>query len=113
MKLKLLATAALASTMAIGGAMAQNSGGEDGDIQPDYASEQEQMMYQENTDMMAPFFTDESMTELKSEDEVKSAFDAMGADSQAQMKSACENAQSDRGSYGSVTVSLCEQVGAM
>lgn len=113
MKFKLLATAALASTMAIGGAMAQNSGGQDGDIQPDYASDQEQTMYQDNSEMMAPFFTDDSMSELKPEDDVKATFEAMGAESQAAMKSACENAQSDRGSYGSVTVSLCEQVGAM
>jgi hypothetical protein len=131
MNTKLLTTAAIAVFLATGGAMAQTSGGASGGAMsggtpatdigdtagqagaPNYASDDEKMMYQENSEMLAPFFTDESMTTLKSDDEVKSAFEAMGAEDQSQMKSACERAMSKRGSYGSVTAGLCSQVGAM
>lgn len=125
MKMKILSAAAFAVLMATGGAMAQTSSGtmssgdtmkQDQNAQaqaPSYASDDEKMMYQDNKEMMAPFFTDDSMTTLKSDAEVKSAFDAMGAEDQSQMKSACERAMAKRGSYGSVTSGLCQQVGAM
>ena len=121
MNTKLLATAAIAAFLTAGSAMAQTSGATASDSAstatqadaPDYASDDEKMMYTDNKDMMAAFFTDESMTTLKSDEEVKTAFDAMGAEDQAQMKSACERAMNNRGSYGTVTAGLCQQIGAM
>lgn len=59
------------------------------------------------------FFTDDSMTTMKSDAEVAAAFQAMGADDQAAAKSACEAVQNDRGSHGSVTIALCQQIGAL
>lgn len=79
----------------------------------EYKSDDEQSMYEDMSDQMAGFFTDDSMTSLKSDEEVKKTFQAMGADDQAGMKTACERAMSNRGSYGTVTVGLCQQIGAL
>ena len=85
--------------------------GAQGTESPTYASEEERMLYEDNRAMMGQFFTDESMATVRSDAEVKAAFEAMGADDQASMKSACEKAAQNRGSYGSVTVGLCQQAG--
>ncbi len=71
------------------------------------------MMYEENMDAMGVFFTDDTMQTLKSEDEIKTAFEAMDSEGQAGMKSACQKAAEDRGSYGTVTNALCDQIMAM
>lgn len=117
MKLKLLTTAAVAACIGIGSAVAQEarsgSGGQEGQVEAQYASEQERTFYEEQGEMLRPFFADESMTQLRSEEEVQSAFDAMDAESRTAMETACERAQRNRGSYGSVTLSLCEQVGLL
>lgn len=68
--------------------------------------------YSDNA-MFSGFFTDDSMSTMKSEAEVKAAFQAMGADDQAAAKSACDAVQNDRGSHGSVTVALCQQIGQL
>ncbi len=75
-----------------------------------YKSDDEKMMYEKNAKMMRPFFTDDSMTKMKSPEDVKKTFAAMDADSQAGMKSACQTAGEKRGSYGSVTVALCSAI---
>lgn len=74
-----------------------------------YASDDEKMMYEQNS-YLRDFFTDDSMQTMKSDDEVKAAFSAMGAENQAGMKAACERVDQQRGSYGSVTQALCQQV---
>lgn len=89
---------------------AEQSGAQ-GTANPAYASDDERMLYENNRAMMSGFFTDETMMTPKSDAEVKSAFEAMGADDQASMKRACEQAMQNRGSYGSVTISLCQQAG--
>ena len=81
---------------------------EEGGMQ--YKSDAEKMMWEKNSSMMAPFFTDNSMKTMKSDADVKAAFAAMDADNQKEMKTACEKAMEDRASYGNVTTSLCTQV---
>jgi hypothetical protein len=78
-----------------------------------YKSDEEKMMYQDNAKMMRPFFKDEAMTELKSKSEIQETFNAMDSASQAGMKSSCEKAGEKRGSYGSVTSTLCSSIGVM
>lgn len=102
MTLKSLGTACIVFAILTGSALAQQA--------PSFASDDEKMMYETNKDMMGGFFTDETMTSLKTDDELKSAFSAMDAASQAGMKSACEKAAANRGSYGTVTVALCDSV---
>lgn len=126
MSIKLLTAAALALSLAAGTAVAQTATGSSNDAAttgtgqastnpsaegPEWTSDQERMMYEENATMMSGFFTDETMTTLKPEAELKANFEAMGADDQAAMKSACERAKSSRDAYGSVTASLCQQAG--
>lgn len=81
--------------------------------QPNFASDDERMMYEQNMTSMGGFFTDETMSTLRTEDEVRSTFSAMDAESQAGMKTACQRAMENRGSYGTVTTTLCQHVGAM
>ncbi len=107
-------TAPAAGT-ATGGAMTTDTqaeqSGSQGTANPAYASEDERMMYENNRAMMSGFFTDETMATAKSDAEVKSAFEAMGADDKASMKRACDQVSQNRGSYGSVTIGLCQQAG--
>jgi hypothetical protein len=116
MNLKTIATASAAFLMLAGASLAQTAsqGQAKGPVgTPKFASEAEQMMYEQNMNTMSGFFTDESMAELRPDADVKSQFEAMGADDRAGMKSACERAMMDRGSYGTVTTTLCTQVMAM
>lgn len=106
MTFKTIATASMAFALFAGSAFAQQAPAGT----PPFTSQEEQMMYESNRDTMAGFFTDETMTTLKSDDEVASTFSAMDAESQAGMKSACEKAAENRGSYGTVTVALCDSV---
>lgn len=112
MNLKTLTMTGIAVCFASGMAFAQEQPGDSPEVSA-FTSENEQMMYEENSGMLAPFFTDETWTTLRSDEEVQSAFEAMGADDQAGMRAACERALEEEGSYGAVTVSLCQQVGAL
>jgi hypothetical protein len=137
MKLKLLTATALALSLAAAPvAFAQSGGsigsGTTGDAsgesnQPTVKTDQgttsstgtnegmtdaDKKFYTDNT-TMSGFFTDDSMGTMKSEAEVKAAFEAMGAEDQAGVKSACEAVQNDRGSHGPVTIALCQQIGQL
>jgi hypothetical protein len=133
MKLKLLTAAALALSLAAAPvAFAQSGTSATGDAsgdsnQPAVKTDQgttsstgategmtdaDRKFYTDNA-MFSSFFTDDSMATMKSEAEVQAAFQAMGADDQAGAKAACEAVQNDRGSHGSVTIALCQQIGAL
>jgi hypothetical protein len=116
MNLKTIATASAALMMLTGASFAQQApAGTAPSAQgtPVFASDAEKAMYESNMQSMGGFFTDGTMSTLKSDDEVKSTFSAMDADSQAGMKDACNKAMEDRGSYGTVTTALCQQVMGM
>jgi hypothetical protein len=134
MKLKLLTAAALAFSLAAAPvAFAQSGSSATGDAsgdsnQPTVKTDEgktasttganegmtdaDKKFYTEN-EMFSGFFTDDSMTTVKSEAEVAAAFQAMGADDRAEAKAACDAVQNDRGSHGSVTIALCQQIGAL
>ena len=84
-----------------------------GDNGRTYQSNDEKMMYDQDGSMMKNFFTDDSMTTMKSDDDMKKAYEGLGPDSQAQLKSDCRRAGEKRGSYGNVTMSLCDKIGKM
>jgi hypothetical protein len=109
MKFKTIAAASAALFMFTGASMAQQAP----QGTPPFASESEKAMYEENKAAMSGFFTDDTMSTLKPDADVKATFEAMDAESQAGMKSACEKAMQDRGSYGTVTTALCQQVMAI
>ena len=104
MTFKTVAATSFAIAMLAGSAFAQEA------ATPKFNTDAEKQMYTSNQTIMKNFFTDETYSTLKSDDEVKSAFGAMDATSQAGMKAACEKAAADRGSYGTVTNSLCDSV---
>ncbi|GLS30948.1 hypothetical protein SAMN04488498_11426 [Mesorhizobium albiziae] len=83
MKLMIISAGVLALGLSAGVAMAQtsSSGGTDAaaSILTDAAT-------------MKPFFSDEAMATMKSDEEVKAAFNALPAEQQKQMKSECQNA---------------------
>lgn len=138
MKLKLLTAAALALSLASAPVAFAQSGGSDGGAsatgdasgqsnQPATKTDEgttsstntnegmtdaDKKFYSENT-TFSGFFTDDSMGTVKSEEEVAAAFKAAGAEDQAGMKAACDAVQNDRGSHGSVTIALCQQIGAL
>lgn len=108
--LLLLAGTALAQTQPTAPGAAEKSGSGPS-IQ--WTSDQEKMMYESNRDALAGFFTDDTMATLKSDAEVKQTFSALDMNTQGEIKKACDDAMSNRGSYGTVTTTLCTQVGAM
>lgn len=115
MKLKLLAAAALAAGMISGPVLAQTApeNPETQELRTDFTSDDERMLYEENMAVMTPFFTDETFGTLRTDEEVAEAFSAMGAEDQAAMRSACERANENPGSYGPVTAGLCAQIGEL
>jgi len=115
MNLKTLATTTMALCFVAGAAFAQATGGAAGttdkggsgtNIAP-FASEQEKMMYDENKDMLSGFFTDDTMTTLRSDDEIGQSFAAMDPDKQKGLRAACQTAMDDKDSYNDTTASLC------
>jgi len=75
-----------------------------------WQSDEERMMYENDRDRYAPFFNDD-WSEYRSDEEIRSAFEAMGVDDQAGVREACERAALNPGSYGTVTNGLCGVVG--
>jgi hypothetical protein len=78
-----------------------------------YKSDDEKMMYQKNVDMMGPFFTDKSMSKLKSKKQIKKVYTSMDSQSQEALKKSCEATKGQRGSYGTMTMTLCQDIGTM
>lgn len=116
MTFKTIVTASAALLMLTGASLAQQAPtGTAPTAQgaPVFASDTEKAMYESNMKSMGGFFTDGTMSTLKTDAEVKETFAAMDADSQAGMKDACNKAMEDRGSYGTVTTTLCQQVMGM
>jgi hypothetical protein len=89
MKLKMLSIAALALSLAGGAAIAQTS--EPGNGGSDAAPQ----MF-EDPKTMEPFFTDSSMATMRSEEEVKAAFNRLPDAQQEEMKSQCAITTSEK-----------------
>lgn len=75
-----------------------------------WQSDEERMMYENDRERFAPFFNDD-WSQYRSDEEIRTAFEAMGADDQAGVREACERAALNPGSYGTVTNGLCGVVG--
>lgn len=133
MTIKLLTAAALLASLAVAPALAQTGSSGTGDasgnsnqpvVETDEGktsstggmnqswTEAERTLYGEGT-WWGNFYTDNTMSTLKPDADVQATFSAMGAEDQAGMKAACDRVKQDRGSYGSVTTALCDQVGIM
>jgi hypothetical protein len=111
MKRTLIAAASILALAVSGSAFAQGTPAMSGlDRNATWQTDEERMMYEDNRERYAPFFNDD-WTQYRSDDEVRTAFEAMGAEDQAGVRAACERAALNPGSYGTVTNGLCGVVG--
>ncbi|MBZ9673643.1 hypothetical protein [Mesorhizobium sp. ES1-3] len=94
MKLKMLSIAVLATTLA-GGAFAQT------------ASDPTVTSSFEDTTLMRPFFSDDTMRTLRSDAEIRSAFNAMSPSAQKRLIKDCDNPKQHRNAYH---YGLCEKI---
>ncbi|MCO6386444.1 hypothetical protein [Aliihoeflea sp. 40Bstr573] len=78
-----------------------------------YASDAEETMWTNNMESMGGFFTDDTMSEMRSEEEVTAAYGGLTTEQQEQLKADCEAAELNRGDYGEVSLTLCSQLGAL
>jgi hypothetical protein len=84
MKLHTVSAAVLAMSLAVGSAAFAQ---ETGSTQATQGTGDPGILEQETS--MAPFYTDDTMATLRSEEEVRQAFGAMSTGDQEQMKKAC------------------------
>ena len=73
----------------------------------------EMEMFQANPEMWSGFFTDDTWTTPRSQEEITAAWAAMNADQQAELKAACEEQNSDAMSGQTLeagTQSMCAMV---
>lgn len=114
MKLMLAATAIAALT---GASYAQESGvsgmsknaPEAGEV---YMSPNEQAFYEDNADVIAVFFTDETMTEMVTEEEMQTAWTGLTEEQRGELRADCDEAGKNRADYGETSRTLCSQLGA-
>lgn len=89
MKLKLASAAALALMLAGGAAYAQTAT----TTAPD-TTQADKLQPLDDPAMMKPFFTDDSMSTMRSDEEMKTAWTAMSAEHQKAMKDQCATTDS-------------------
>jgi hypothetical protein len=108
MKRTMIAAASVVALAMGGSAFAQTNTPAKNDLNrtANFASDEERMMYENDRDLYTPFFN-EDWSEIRTDDEINTAFDAMGADDQGSIRAACQRAAQNRGSYGTVTTALC------
>lgn len=108
-----LITAAAIVAMTAGSAFAQatSATGAGSKNAAPFATDEERAYYETNRTRYEGFFTDAEMMELRSDDEITSAFDAMGQEDRDSIIEQCQRAYDLRGSYGTVTTGLCNAVG--
>lgn len=92
MTLKSLALAAVATTMFAGVALAQTDQTQTNSTTPTGGVLEDQMK-------MKPFYTDESMTTLRTGDEFTAAFNAMSSEDRDRVRAECQNSTSPREAF--------------
>ncbi len=115
MKTAIIAAIA-ATTMLTGSAFAQSSSGSNGGSGqngsgPNIMSDMEQKMVDDNPGM-ASFFTDDTMTELRGDDEFKAAWDGMADEDRSRLQGACETPDMTESNFSRGSLSLCAKVKA-
>ncbi|RUM96638.1 hypothetical protein EET67_16770 [Pseudaminobacter arsenicus] len=89
MKLKLASAAAIALMLAGGAALAQSAT----TAAPD-TTQSDKLHTLEDPAMTGPFFTDDTMTTMRSDEEMKTAWAAMSAENQKMLKEQCATTES-------------------
>ena len=112
MKLQILATVCMTSALLAAPALAQTGDRGPSRAELSFTSPDEQAMYEDNPGI-ADFFTDDTMQEMKSEEDMKTAYDAMGDRDRDEIEAACDRVSEKRGSYGTITQGMCARIDAM
>ena len=113
---RILVVSALSLTLVAGAANAQTGGGGGGDVDSHTAGASTpdgRVVFEGwRNETIRAFFTDETMLHMHSDDDMRVNWAALPADDQAQIRADCEKVESNRESYGEVSVTLCSQIGA-
>ncbi len=132
MNMKLLSTAVLALSLAAAPAFAQTGTSATGDAsgasnQPvvktddgktsstasnEGMTDADKKFYSENQ-MFTGFWTDDSMTTMKSDEEIAAAWQAMKAEDQTSATAACGTVNGNRGAYSPATAGMCDRIGGL
>ena len=113
MRMKLLTALALSTALMAGPAMAQTTSATSKNASgPNFMSQEEQMMYEDNADF-AGFFTDETLSELRSDEDIGVAYNELSEDRQDVLQRNCKKTFENRASYGAASLALCSKLQAM
>jgi hypothetical protein len=104
--MKMIASAAVAILLASGATYAQDTNTQTGSTQPDAGGATDASNYLTGPNIHQ-FYTDDSMTTLRPEAELKSAWQAMNEEDRAKAKQACMGNKDNRWS------TLCNSIGSM
>ncbi|WP_173931253.1 hypothetical protein [Chelativorans sp. Marseille-P2723] len=104
-----LAGPALAQTTgAIGDTPEGVNSGHDG-----WSSPEEQRFYERHNETLIPFFTTQDFQEIRSADEMRTAWATLPADRQVEIRTDCGSVLANPGAFGERTVELCNQLQGM
>jgi hypothetical protein len=78
-----------------------------------FASDDERAWYERNWDFLGGFFTDDTMTTLRSEDEIRVRYESLLPEQQQALADDCTNVTGDTSNaYGKSVTDLCSLAGA-
>jgi hypothetical protein len=97
MNFKTLALAAATVSMLSGAAIAQTNTVDDTNTASTNSPKANSLL--ENKEMMGSFYTDDSMTTMRTGDEFKSAFNAMSSEDRDRLRTECENSTSQKDEF--------------
>ena len=112
MKLKILSIAALAFALASGAAIAQEASSTDAASQNTEADAEKLG----NSERMGAFFTDDTMTTLRTDEEFNTAFTGMTVDEQTRMRDECkvlDGGESGKDPLSPSVLVLCGKINEM
>lgn len=112
MSLSLLTGAAFSQAVQADGDTPAVSGETQGEMT--FTSDAERAMFESRMEIMGGFFTDETMTTLRTEEEMGTAFSSLSLEEQQAFRDDCTNVTGDTSNaYGMSVVELCTTVGGM
>jgi len=106
--------AAVAALGVASSAYAQTTGSIDSSSgREGWASDEERLFFDEHDQLLGPFFFDESFTEIRSPEEMRTAWVAMSPEEQTQLRTNCGDVIANPAAYSQQTVDLCNQLSGM
>lgn len=83
-------------------------------VDREFTSDNERMMFERNMPVFGGFFSDDTMSTLRTNEEMSASFSSLTPEQQQVMRDDCTNVTGDTSnSYGRSVIDLCTAVGAM